>query len=306
MNHRKTVPLLLCAVTALFLLSAGLTAGEALTVTDVFGASVTLERPAERIVAIQPSDCEIVFALGAGDRLVGRGEYCDYPAEVAAIPAVASGYDTNVEEIFALAPDLVIINSMDSDPAVAELLRTSGIPVLKSDSSDIAAVYTNIRSIGTLLGKTSEAEALVASMETTFAAVSANRDALAGKTVYFEVSPLQWGLWTAGAGSFMDEIAAMMGLENAFHDVSGWAPVSEEQVITRDPDYIVTVGMYFGEGLTPSEEILGRTGWQDMKAVRNGAVLNLRDNELSRPSWRLAEGARLLFDFVTGCDNAAE
>lgn len=72
-----------------------------------------------------------------------------------------------------------------------------------------------------------------------------------GKTVYFEVSPLQYGLWTAGSNTFMDELAALCGLTNAFADVEGWASVSEEQVIARDPDYIVTITMYGGWGDDP-------------------------------------------------------
>ena len=119
------------------------------------------------------------------------------------------------------------------------------------------------------------------------------------KTVYFEVSPLQWGLWTAGKGTFMDEIATMMGLTNCFSDVEGWGEISQEQVIERNPDYIVTISMYYGEGPTPVEEILGREGWGELTAVKNNAVLNLADNELSRPAPRLLDGAKALYDFVT-------
>ena len=95
--------------------------------------------------------------------------------------------------------------------------------------------------------------------------------------------PLQYGLWTAGSGTFMDEIAAMLGLTNIFADVDGWAEVSQEQVIERNPDYIVTISMYYGEGPTPVEEILSRDGWADIAAVQNEAILNLPDNQLTRP-----------------------
>ena len=120
------------------------------------------------------------------------------------------------------------------------------------------------------------------------------------KTVYFEVSPLQYGLWTAGTSTFMDEIANMMGLKNCFADVTGWSEISEEQVLERNPDYIVTISMYYGEGPTPEEEILARPGWENVTAVKNGKILNLQNNELSRPAPRLAEGAQALYDFVYG------
>ena len=98
----------------------------------------------------------------------------------------------------------------------------------------------------------------------------------------------------------MDEAAAMLGLVNCFADLEGWAPISEEQVLERDPDYILTIAMYYGEGPTPAEEIMGRPGWENIAAVRNNAILNLQSDELSRPGPRLADGARMLFDFVYG------
>ena len=153
--------------------------------------------------------------------------------------------------------------------------------------------------IGTLTGKQAEAASIVESMQKTFDEIKAN----AGdgtKTVYFEVSPLQYGLWTAGSSTFMDEIANMLGLTNCFADVTGWGEISEEQVLERNPDYIVTISMYYGEGPTPEEEILSRTGWENVTAVKDGKILNLQNNELSRPGPRLADGAKAMYDFVYG------
>jgi len=90
----------------------------------------------------------------------------------------------------------------------------------------------------------------------------------------------------------------MLGLVNIFHDVSGWAAISEEQVINLNPDVIVTISMYYGEGPTPEEEIVARSGWENITAVKEDAILNLPNNELSRPGPRLADGAQELFDFV--------
>lgn len=304
MYARKTVSLFLSLLLLVSL--TAFSAAEEITVTDMCGREITLPASAERIVILEPSDCEILDALGAADRIIGRGAYCDHPASIANVPVVQSGYDTNVEEIIALGPDLVIMNTMNQDPAGITQLEQAGITVLASQSTDIEGVYMNIRAIGTCLGKSEEAEAVIASMQATFAAVGADKEAFAEKTVYFEVSPLEWGLWTAGADTFMDEIASLLGLTNIFADVSGWAEVSEEQVIARNPDYIVTISMYYGEGPTPVEEILGRPGWENISAVKNGAILNLADNELSRPAPRLADGAKLLFDFVMSVQETDE
>ena len=275
------------------------TAETAVTLTDMTGREITLDAPAERIVALTASDCEILYALGAGDLLVGRGEYCDYPAEVLDVPSVQSGYETNIEQIIALEPQVLIMSTMAQTEEQVQQLENAGIRVVVSDAQDIDGVYTAINMIGTLTGKQDEAASVVESMQKTFDEIKANAGD-GSKTVYFEVSPLEYGLWTAGANTFMDEIATMMGLKNCFSDVEGWAEISEEQVLARNPDYIVTISMYYGEGPTPVEEIASRAGWENVTAVKDGKILNLQNNELSRPAPRLAEGAKALYDFVYG------
>ena len=282
-------------------------AAEPITLTDMAGREITLESPATRVVALTAADCEILYAIGAGDTLVGRGEYCDYPAEVSAVPSVQSGMETNLEQIIALKPQVLFMSTMAQTEEQVASLEAAGIKVVVSDAQNIEGVYTAIALIGALTGKSAEAQSVIDGMKNTFAALSARASELEGKSVYFEVSPLQYGLWTAGSGTFMDEISNMLGLKNIFADLSGWAEISEEQVLERNPDIIVTVAMYFGEGPKPVDEILSRTGWQDVAAVKNGDILNLANNELSRPGPRLAEGAQALFDFVlaTVQDNAA-
>ena len=98
----------------------------------------------------------------------------------------------------------------------------------------------------------------------------------------------------------------MLGLENAFGDVEGWAQISQEQVLARDPDYIVTTAAYYGEGELPVDEIVAREGWQDLKAVKNDAVYNADADMTSRPGPRLLDAAQDLFDFVYGMDEAAK
>ena len=267
------------------------------TVTDMTGREITFEKPVERVVALSPSDCEIIFALGAEEVLVGRGDYCDYPAEVKDIPSVQSGYETNIEQIIALQPEVLFMTTMAQTTEQVEQLEKAGIRVVVSDAQNIEGIYTAITLIGDVLGKQAEAVKVIDDMKASFAEIAANR--LDGtKTIYFEVSPLQWGLWTAGTGTFMNEVAEMMGLKNCFDDVAGWAAISEEQVLERNPDFIMTITMYYGEGPTPEEEIMGRAGWENVTAVKNGDILNLANDELSRPAPRLVEGAQLRYDFV--------
>ena len=276
------------------------TGGEAvISVTDQKGRVIELSEPAKRVVALTASDCEIIYALGAEETLVGRGEYCTYPAEVTEVTMVASGSETNLEQIIALAPQVVLMNEMDQTEEQVNALEKAGIKVVVNDANNIEETYDSIEIIGSIVGKDAEAKAMVDSMKSAFAGMEAHKDIFAGKTVYFEVSPLEYGLWTAGPGSFMDEIATMMGLTNIFGDVDPWAQVSEEQVLQRNPDYIVSVAMYFGEGMTPVEEILSRPGWSNVTAIKNNDILNLQNDELSRPGPRLVDGAQLLFDMIS-------
>lgn len=271
---------------------------EELTVTDMMGRQITVPDNVERVIALTASDCEILYALGAGDTLIGRGEYCNYPAKALEVPSVQSGYETNIEQIIALEPQIVFMNKMDQSEDQVNALTDAGITVVMSDADDIKGTYESIELVGAVMGKNDEAQALIDSMKSAFLEMSENakKDG-EKKTVYFEVSPLEYGLWTAGSATFMNELADILGVENAFGDVEGWVEISEEQVIERNPDYIVTITMYFGEGPSPVEEIMGRSGWENITAVKNGAVLNADSDEISRPGPRLVNAATTLYDF---------
>ena len=290
-NLKKTLALVL----VLMLTLVSFAAAESVTVVDMKDIEHTFDAPVTKIVALTAADCEILCALGCEDLLVGRGEYCDYPASVLDIPSVQSGYETNIEQIIALQPEVVLVNTMNQTIEQAQMLEAAGIAVITSEATDIGGVYSAIEVIGKLTGKNDEAAALIADMQAAFAEVTKEDS---GKTVYFEVSPLEWGLWAAGKGTFMDEIANILGLTNIFADVEGWAEVSEEQVLARDPDYIVTTAVYFGEGPTPVEEILGRPGWEDIKAVKNEAVYNADSDEMTRPGPRLTDAAKNFAEFI--------
>lgn len=270
----------------------------AFTVVDMTGREVAFEKTAEKVVAITPSDAENLNAIGAVDSLVGIGTYVDNPEEILSLPVVASGSDLNAEEIIALEPDLVLMSDMAQSEEQIKALSDAGVNVVVTKAGTIEEVYKALELIGKVMGKEEDAAKVIENMKDSFKAIEANKENLAGKKIYFEVSPLEYGLWSAGAHTFMDEIAQIVGLENIFADIEGWSEVSEEEVIARNPDYIVTISMGSMEGPSPVEEIIGRPGWEEIIAVKEGKILNLVDNELSRPSVRLVQGAEALNDFV--------
>ena len=288
---KKTVSLFL-ALLMVFSMTAAL--ADPITVTDMFGREVTLAGPATRIVAMEPGDCEILCALGCEEALVARGLYCDYPASVLKLPAVASGGDTNLEELLALEPQVIVMNDMAHTKEQVELLAQNGVQVITTNADSIAEVYENIRLLGAVMGKNAEAEAIIADMQATFDGIAAKSEAT-GKTVYFEVMPLEWGLWSGGSNTFMHELAEICGMQNAFADIEGWQPISQEQVIERNPDYIVLVT---GMGDEAVDEVKGRAGWGDISAVKNDKVYNADSYQMTRPAPRLKEAAVELYNFL--------
>ena len=295
---KKLVSLFVAALLILSMATAAVADEASVTITDMHGREIVLTEPVTRIVALTPADCEILCAIGCEDTLVGRGKYCDYPESILELPALATGDNLNVEEILALEPQVVLMSDMNQTDEQVKLLEENGVQVVISETTDIEGVYTAIRMIGALMGKDVEAEAVIADMQATFdyiASISEPSD----KTIYFEVMPLEWGLWSAGTNTFMHELAGICGMQNAFADIDGWQEVSEEQVIERDPDYIVLVT---GMGETAVDEVLGREGWGDMKAIQNGAVYNADSYAMTRPGPRLKDAAIDLYEFLYGVE----
>ena len=296
---KKIVSLFLVLLMALSLSNA-MAESAVLTVTDMFGREVTLPEAATRIIAMEPSDCEILYALGCGDALVGRGMYCDYPASVLDLPAVQSGENINLEEIFALNPQVVVLTGMHHLEEQIALLEQNGVKVIGTDANSISEVYDSIRLLGTVMGKDAEAEAIIADMQTAFDDIAAKSEKT-DQTIYFEVMPLEWGLWSAGSGTFMQELAELCGMQNAFADIEGWKAISQEQVIERNPDYIVLVT---GMGEAAVDEVMAREGWGDIKAIQNAKIYNADSYALTRPAPRLKDAAIDLYNFLN--DIAAE
>jgi len=296
---KKIVSLFLVLLMALSLSNA-MAESAVLTVTDMFGREVTLPEAATRIIAMEPSDCEILYALGCGDALVGRGMYCDYPASVLDLPAVQSGENINLEEILALEPQVVVLTGMHHLEEQIALLEQNGVKVIGTDANSISEVYDSIRLLGTVMGKDAEAEAIIADMQTAFDDIAAKSEKT-DQTIYFEVMPLEWGLWSAGTGTFMQELAELCGMQNAFADIEGWKAISQEQVIERNPDYIVLVT---GMGEAAVDEVMAREGWGDIKAIQNAKIYNADSYALTRPAPRLKDAAIDLYNFLN--DIAAE
>ncbi len=269
---------------------------EPIAVTDALGRAVELTAPAGRIVSLAPSNTEIVFAFGAGDKLVGRDDYSDYPAEAANVPSVGSLYPkVNAEAIIALKPDLVLAGGI-TNPDDVKALADLGLKVYAAhNATTLDDIYADILAIGQLIGQAAEAEKLVADMKARVQVVTDKTSQLADKPkVFYEIDATDPAKpWTAGPGSFIDQLLTLAGGANVGAAAKDqYYQISLEELVAQDPEVIILGSFTFG-GQTP-ELVKARVGWDKIAAVKNDAVHTFDDNLVSRPGPRVADGLEAL------------
>lgn len=256
---------------------------------------MTLEAPAQRVVSLAPSNTEILFAIGAGDKVVGRDEFSDYPAEALDLPSIGGSYgDVNSEAIAALEPDLILaaeINTADQVQALEDL----GLTVFwLGNPTTLEEMYDNLRIVAQLTGQESQAEMLINDLVERVEAVD---DALSGITetpnVFYEIDGSDPGApWTSGAGTFIHALIARAKGNNIGSVLEGeFAQISVEELIIQNPDIILLGDAAFG--VTP-DSVAARAGWEGLAAVQNGQVFPFDDNLVSRPGPRLVDGFETL------------
>ena len=255
---------------------------------DDGGAAVTLAAPPRRVVSLIPATTELVFALGAGDRLVGRTSWCDFPPEAARVPDLGNGIGPNLEAVVEAKPDLVLLYKSAANRGAVERLRGLGIPVLELATDRMRDFDRVARLVGLALGEPARAESLVARTERDLAAATVRLSALPPSRP--SVFILVWDRppMTLGRGSFLSEIVERAGARNLFDDVAtSSAPISVEAVVARDPDFILVSG-------TGEPAIASRPEWQSVRAVRERRFLHVEGSEFNRPSPRVALAVREL------------
>jgi len=272
--------------------------GWPLELVDSLGRKVVVARPAGRVVSLAPSNTEILFAVGAGDRVVGVTMMDDYPPEAKARTSVGgmSASSVNLELLASLRPDLVLATGGVQQPLVEPLERL-GLVVVGLDAEKPEDVSANIRLVGRLVGRDKEAEELATRFDARLDAVRrrvADRgDAPRPKVLYLLYDE---PLMTVGPGTFLGRMIEAAGGDNVFGDVSARYPTpSEEEVLVRAPEVILaTFGLMGGGGGRTDEEgrkrLLNRPGWGGVPAVRDGRIHALDENLTTRVGPRLVDG----------------
>ena len=259
--------------------------------TDDEDNEVSLDAEPQRIVSLTPANTEILFAIGAGDRVVAPTDVDDDPPEAVDLPDVASFTAVDVEKIVGLDADLVVAGgNYFNDPAALDQLRGLGVPVLVVYAATVDAVLDDIRLIGLAAGNGPEAEMLAAVMEADIEAVSAATAGLAPPRTFYEIDA--YGeIYGPADRSFLEEMIVLAGGDPITTGSTTAYNIPLERLVEADPEVIVLGDANYG--VTP-EIVAARPGWDGMTAVRDGAVRPVNDTVVTRPGPRLTEGLRAL------------
>jgi len=291
------------ALTALTIIVLGLTACASpptaapttapavfITVTDDAGRQVTLKGLPTRIVSLAPSNTEVLYALGLGDRVVGVTEYCDYPPEAKQKPKIGGFANIDLEKVIGLDPHLVLATSIHAKTVVPELEKR-GITIVVVEPNNVDDVLTKITFVGELTGASENANRLTTQLKSRIDAVTGKvATAKTKPRVFYEIDKT---LFTPGPGSFIDDMITKAGGLNIAADAKGpYAQLGPEATIAKDPQVILLGDMNFGES---PESVKARPGWANISAVKNGRVIPIADeNIVSRPGPRIVEGLELI------------
>jgi iron complex transport system substrate-binding protein len=269
-----------------------------MTVKDATNKEVSFKEAPKRIVSLIPSNTEILFSIGDGKDVVGVTDFDNYPKEVKSIDKVGGNnadMTYNVEKIISLKPDLVLAHesSLGISADGLEQIKQAGINVfVVKNAATINDVYDTIQQVGEITGKTEQSKKVVTGMKTKL-------DEISKKTAKATTNPKVWleisgppEIYTAGKGTFLDEMLSIVHAKNVAESEKGWVKYSEESAIKANPDVILTTYGYNVPNL--EKTVMARKNWQTVNAIKNHRVYDVNSDTTSRPGPRLAEGVEAI------------
>ena len=254
---------------------------------DDFGDTIPVATVApRRIVSLNPTTTEILSAIGAGRRVVGRTHWDSWPDSSRLVPDLGDGLRPNVEAVLATRPDLVVLYASADNRAAAQQLRAAGVRTLALKVDRIADFHRALALLGATTGEGDRARTVADSVDGTLARVRRATAGLPRPTVFWHVwdSPLI----TIGAGSYMSELVEIAGGRNVYGDLPDLSPrIAMEDLLHRDPEVILA-------GPVGAREIAASPAWRPLRAVREGRVFAVDTALVGRPSVRLGEAAEAI------------
>lgn len=250
---------------------------------DDFGDTTRLARPATRIVSLNPATTELLFAVGAGPRLVGRTHWDLYPDSARLVPDLGNGIQPNVEAVLAARPDLVLLYAGESNRAAAAAFRRAGIPTIALRVDRIADFHRTMRLLSIVIGDSTRVRSVEDSVTRTLERVRRATASLPRPTIVWPV--WEQPLLVVGSSSFLAELLTIAGGRNAFDSLAGPSPqVTMEDVVRRDPDIVLT-------GPVGVRHLTTDPAWRRLRAVRQARVFVVDTALTLRPGARLGEAA---------------
>jgi iron complex transport system substrate-binding protein len=259
-------------------------------VTDEAGRRLSVPSRPERIITLAPNLTEIVYAVGAGHRLVGNTTYCDYPQEAQQVSKVGDTLQPNIERIIALKPDLILISTASQLEAFTTQLNERNISVYVTDPRDLEAVFRSIERLGDVLDERERAAKVAGNLRARSLAVEEKVKTRDPLKVFYQVSAEP--LYTAGRDSFITDLISRAGGKSVTAEVAGaWPRYSNEAALATQPEAIV---MPTGDSMGAAANAEVNAALKNSPAVREGRVYRINGDLLSRPGPRLVEGLEQL------------
>jgi iron complex transport system substrate-binding protein len=277
-------------VLALALAPAGATHAQVAVIDDE-GHTVELAQPARRIVSLAPHLTEQLFAIGAGDLIVGTTDFADFPEAAKGLPRVARAHSVDLERVRAARPDLVLVWGSGFPPATVDAVRRLGVPTFVSEPRRLADIATSLERLGALTGRSPERAAGAFN-----AKLAALRDRYRGRRevrVFYQV----WNdpLMTLGGRHVVSEAIALCGGRNVFADLAPIAPrVSTEAVLAADPEAIITAE----PGARPSGVLASWQRFGRITAVRRNLLVTLDADRINRHGPRIVDEIAVLCEAI--------
>lgn len=265
-----------------------------MTVTDDRGRVVTIDKAPERIVSLAPSNTEILFALGLGDRVVAVSDFSDYPSEAKEKPNIGVYPAPNMEQLVDLSPDLILAAEIQTDEVILQL-EERGFPVFVLAPQTIDELLESITLVGKITGQNGEASQLVAEMQDRIDAVTEQTDSLPQgqrPRVFYIV----WHdpLMAPGFGTFQDDLIRKAGGINIARDIDGWTTISLEAVIQANPEVMIASVSYANDDTLTFQYIQTESRLSDADARRNDRVYGIDGDIISRAGPRVIQALELL------------
>lgn len=287
-----TAGLALTLKLVLALLPALNVAAAPVTVRDDDGQTLTLGAPAQRAVALSPHLAELVFAAGAGHRLVGVMRFSDFPPEAAKLPVIGDAFAINLEAVAALKPDLLLLWRSGINPRQQQRLPVLGLPVYGNEITTVEGIADTLRRLGRLFGTETTADAAAAQTESRWAALRTRYASRAPVRVFYQL----WNepLMTVNRGHLIDQAITACGGINVFAGQPTLTPtVGWEAAVAANPQVVLT-----GSGPEAPARLEAWARFKRVAAVQNGLVIALDGHRLARMTPAFVDGAQALCEAI--------